>query len=516
MVILMRRVIWPVLLAAVVWTACGQDESPPVRLDLIPTPDPTTAAALEALSPSSGFYHQSGVESMEEIIFHTDVIARVSLLSKRTDVKQVDTRWYPVLEFRFRVHEYLKGAGGNEIGGLVYLWPEPTKAEARTVAAQMPDAHDSRWDNRQAIVFLETELRVTGLPDVLQGGTDQHWFGPMKILFVYGISVSSPHSKRWLPEVAQSAGGRTTDPSKNLFLTDDPLTTGSGGGSGVATKNAASALPTISLGTLKTRISALEAEASAGGTAEYRACIEQGYARLRHGAYYKEALPGGWRFDYTIPSGLPAGTVINDREGSSTRNLNEPPIVWEFIGLDREIVRYNQVNYRPRSTGSDVYEYTHRLVTTRPLPADTYKYHPHWRPAYCTQDLSSIEKDSVVYLNVTAPDRSVHEAFFDPVAIGEAVGSDDLSPANFSLDGASATITSLKWQNGTVTMKLKPSASLAGYAIDFIALDGSVALTLSFDDASSAKTPTDLTWSVADQPWQAGDLLMLRIGPAAK
>ena len=34
---------------------------------------------------------------------------------------------------------------------------EPTEANARTVAAQMPDAHDSRWDNREAIVFLEAE-----------------------------------------------------------------------------------------------------------------------------------------------------------------------------------------------------------------------------------------------------------------------------------------------------------------------------------------------------------------------
>ena len=296
MVRIVRRVISLVLLAAVVLTACGQDENPvgrlspapdptPVRLDLIPTPDPAAAAALEALSPSDGFYRYDGVDSMEETILEADVIARVSLLSKRTDVKQVDTKWYPVLEFRFRVHEYLKGAGGNEIGGLVYLWlREATEANARTVAAQMPDAHDSRWDDREAIVFLETERIFKG--QVLPAGPDQHWFGPMREGgWVYGISVSSPHSKRWLPEVAQSGGTRTTTPSEKLFLTDDPLGPENVYGRRVATRNSDSPLPTISLGTLKTRISALEAEANAGGTAEYRACIKQGYWRLRHVAF---------------------------------------------------------------------------------------------------------------------------------------------------------------------------------------------------------------------------------------
>ena len=84
-------------------------------------------------------------------------------------------------------------------------------------------------------------------------------------------------------------------------------------------------------------------------------------------------------------------------------------------------------------------------------------------------------------VTVAAPPSTVHEAFFDPVAIGAAVGADGtngvLKPAAFTVDGASATITSLKWESGTVTMELNPSASLAGHAIDFIALDGSVTTT---------------------------------------
>ena len=65
-------------------------------------------------------------------------------------------------------------------------------------------------------------------------------------------------------------------------------------------------------------------------------------------------------------------------------------------------------------------------------------------------------------------------------------------------------------------MGLNPTASTAsldGYAIDFIDLDSSVALTLSLDDAT--RSGAALTWSVADQPWEAGDLIMLRIGASA-
>ena len=108
----------------------------------------------------------------------------------------------------------------------------------------------------------------------------------------------------------------------------------------------------------------------------------------------------------------------------------------------------------------------------------------------------------------------MHEAFFDPVAIGAGVGADGtngvLKPAAFTVGGASATITSLKWEAGAVTMELNPSASLAGHAIDFIALDGSVTSTLSFDDATQGGGGA-LTWSVANQPWNAGDKLMLRV-----
>ncbi len=86
------------------------------------------------------------------------------------------------------------------------------------------------------------------------------------------------------------------------------------------------------------------------------------------------------------------------------------------------------------------------------------------------KDVSSTYNRRVVYLTVTATsDRTLHEAFFDPVALGAAVETDAtngyLQPAAFSLDGGTLTITSLKWESGTVTAELSPSVSLADYAL---------------------------------------------------
>ena len=143
-----------------------------------------------------------------------------------------------------------------------------------------------------------------------------------------------------------------------------------------------------------------------------------------------------------------------------------------------------------------------------------YVYYPNWKPPLslvCNYDRSSIEDYRVTHLHVTAPPRTLHEAFFDPVNIGSAVGADGangvLDPASFDLGGVTTTVASLKWDSGTVTIDLSPTASLADYAIDFIDVNGTTTLSLSSDSVG----PTGLTWAVPDKPWAGGDLLMLRI-----
>ena len=121
-------------------------------------------------------------------------------------------------------------------------------------------------------------------------------------------------------------------------------------------------------------------------------------------------------------------------------------------------------------------------------------------------------------MKVTAPAGTVHEAFFDPVAIGAGFGADAtngvLKPASFTPSGGSATtISGIGWEPEKVKIRLSPHTTLADKHIDFLALDASIALRLDFDDAvvMSDNGAQTLVWGVCNQPWKAGDLLMLRI-----
>ena len=219
-----------------------------------------------------------GPKSMEELILTADVIARVSLVCKRTYVEQIghaeDPRWgvdlwSPMLEFRFRVHEYLKGSGPNEIGGVVYriehngaFWD--TRETALAGAANMAAAHDSRRESREAIVFLWSEDRVD---DDIQLTTGQYWFGEMAFI-TDNYSEASIHKKAWLPEAIQSGGSSTRSASEQLFLLDAPASTSTRAGRIADSLTApfrtarapasGSSAPTISLSAMKAKVAALE------------------------------------------------------------------------------------------------------------------------------------------------------------------------------------------------------------------------------------------------------------------
>ena len=451
--------------------------------------------------------------------------------------------WYPMVEFRFRVNEYLKGSGPNGIGGLVYRtehdgWFWDTREQAQAGAANMIAAHDSRWDQREAIVFLWSDDWRVG--DLVELGSGQYWFGEMTYHDSRGIneaySVASIHQKAWLPEAPQPAGGAARSVDEKLFLLDAPATTTAAGGA----KSRNAATPTISLGALKNKINTLEAEANAGGTPEYRECVETSY-KAENSFRNRVALRGlmpQWRWENTIASGLPAGTFVYEHSQITGGLPDRVGRAW-FEGPDKDLFQWVSVDFKTWPSRPDTMEFTWRVLTARPLPAGAYVAYPNilwYGGVVCNRIPELSRRYRVIDLTVTPPARTLHEAFFDPVAIGAAVGADGtnrvlfdpvpigtavgadgtngvLKPTDFALSGTTTTMQSLKWQSGVVTMELNPSVSLAGYAIDFIARDGSVALTLSFDDAT--QSGGTLTWSVPNQPWEAGDLLMLRMRASA-
>ena len=125
-------------------------------------------------------------------------------------------------------------------------------------------------------------------------------------------------------------------------------------------------------------------------------------------------------------------------------------------------------------------------------------------------------------ITVTAPPGTLHEAFFDPATTTAGVGystgpsttTGALKPAAFSVGGSTTTITGLKWQSGSVVLSLSPFVSLGNNQLSFIDLDGSTTFALRASDATADSAAGTLAWTEADTPWSAGDLLMLRIGPA--
>ncbi len=467
---------------------------------------------LVGIDGSFGLY--TGRESLAERILTADVIARVSLVTKRTSAAQrPGSLWGALLEFRFRVHEYLKGSGPSEIGGLVYIeYPgDDSEANARQAATQIADAHDSRWDDREAIVFLWLD-DPDSPPDIIPSyprGSGQYWLGSMALGPIgEAYTVASQYRQAWLPEVSQTQGQAGTRQTEQVFLLDASSATAARGAVGDAATIIT--VPTISLSNLKTKVTTLNAEANVGGTSEYRTCVEHAYYRQRRAVY--DVSQKGTPLEQnsvTLSSTDPAGSVLHTTYMATT-STDISSYYW-YGGPDNEIVRPKALG--PLTGHQTILRVGH--ATKRPLPAGSYSFFYNWTNPVCPQRLAGADNHYRIDVTVTAPAGTLHEAFFDPVAIGNALGADGtsgvLDPNAFSLDGATTTISSLKWESGAVTMTLSPTASLAGYAVDFIALDGSVTTTLAVDDAT--QSGGTLTWTASNKPWGDGDKLMLRIRP---
>ena len=458
--------------------------------------------------------------SIEEQILWDDVVARVRLISvDGAVVVEPGGTYRGALEFRFRVLEYIKGNGGAEVVAVtIDEGRYDTASAARAAVPGMVATRDTLWDGREAIVFL--------LDYHDQNGRTTYLLGGHTVYGEDGYTVASRHDKRWLPEAATTTvtGARSTDAAEKRFLLDAPSNVGAQGSSSrsVAPPSQTGSAPTITLGAFKARVAELEAEVAAGdGSEEYRNCVFLKYSRQRS----LEWTAANGRLPhrataYDLGSGLPAGSFVHEAYNAGIPG--RPGTYW-LEGRDKDLFTVE--------TTTDPLPTTHarrndrtltglRISTVRPLPAGDYTFvsEGRWGGWICRTQFTELERRLNRHtrtVQVTSPHGTVHEAFFDPVAIGAAVGADAsngvLEPAAFTVGGASATMTSLEWESSTVTMELNPSASLAGHAVDFIALDGSVSLTLSFDDATQSGGA--LTWSVASQPWQAGDLLMLRIRP---
>ena len=274
----------------------------------------------------------------------------------------------------------------------------------------------------------------------------------------------------------------------------------------------------ISLADLRSRLAEFSALLEKGkDDPDYEFCI---YLVLSNEASARTSRepPSPYRHERVVPSGLPSGTVVqrSNRFGYEVLAFEN---IW-LEGPDADV--FELVKSDAHDIEGD--GYFELLTALRPLPFGEYMVERHYDyPVFrlCSDFTPNgfvlIQYDQWTISVEASIEGTVHEAFFDPASLGNGSGFSEeggvLRPTAFTAEELQADITGLIWQQGTIVMRLEPYMPVAGYDIDIVDLDGSVRLTLSAGEASIDRDAGRLTWKAPDQPWRAGDKLMLRIRP---
>ncbi len=520
--------------------ACGEseDDSSPVGEPLISSvttihPPPNTKTSQTQYAPPP----YEGVTTLEERIADADLIALARMASVTAAVEQLasdDGRGYRrgyigALKFTFNIDEILKSPLGSSPTQVVAMVGSrrgfTSRAEAQTVANKMLNERDAQWDNRSAIIFLSTHSLE--YPATL---SDDLYF--MSIVdYTFGIgdhySVASKRNRMWLPEAQTSADTGARSDAERRFLTGIPQDQIRSGAVVLALIEPYS----MTLAELKAEINRIKNELNTNTSLGYQLCISEKYqperieaVRASKGRTYDTEQT----FNEQIGSGLPPGTAVLD----DTWNFVYGPDGWEsksqFVGTDADLFTIGATKGTVAETGKIInsfravkgtFEYEWRirpLETVRPLPSGTYNLTWKYRRGELILCDPDYVRNHTVVVTVTAPASTLHEAFFDPVTVGAAIGADAtngvLKPTAFT-DGnsASATLQRIAWVENTVEMQLIPNTGLANHVVDFIGLDGTVILSLDADDATVDAANGTLSWEVSEQPWKDGDLLIVRI-----
>ena len=448
----------------------------------------------------SGGHHESiidsgGIPSLEEMVLYSDLIAVARLKSVGRGVeheKRVDRIVYTkTLEFTFQVEEYLKGDGDDQVVGIVFDQTILFKTAAGANLGIDPDPERSdHWDDRRAVLFLRDDSKD---PDV-SWKAGRYFLGWTYYGTDQSYAITSRSYRPWLPAASD-------DDKEVRFLLQPDL-------------NPDSSPRIITLTDLKAKIGSVGQEA-AGQTEAYVECIQRKYEKERKAKYWKEKRGRSEHYhrvaEVTVESGMPQGTKVYTDRLASTAEWSRTRIPLPEGLEDRYLLAGDSEHFAGDWPGE--------IFANRPIPQGEYKiYHSllEFQRSMCTDTISEEEQTrNWVVLTVEAPDGTLHEGFFDPVSTGKGLIGGPISPlALTDANGANGALLALTWEAeaggvGAVKLLHTPNASLTGHTLEFIDLDGSVQLSLAVSDAQA--DDTSLVWKVAEQPWQSGDQLMLRV-----
>lgn len=521
---MMYRTVICVLLVGVVGVAlaCG-------RAGCGVTSEGTEEPAQEGAVVGGVIAGPSGERTIEERVAWSKTIVRGRLVSKSVEVVQGESDWsdyYYILQtFEVAASEYLLGSGPGTLRAVVEMAGlYESEEEATAALAAVGARRNTEWDDREAVFFLQEEYwtKFAGYPQ--RSSANTRYFAREDGAHSYQemYSFESCWNRLWLP--ADTRSSATGD--GQLFLRA-PLASSWEDVCHYPSDYERNTEETISLGELKRKIGVVKAELAKGdGTEAYRKCVQGRYEDRRKGAWL------GWEggSQYVEDRAVSIGSW--EAAGGVVYSDGEIGVAWPDLGLRTKVtlagddaayfgVRESEdVDSPYRGRARKLFDID--VVTGRPLAAGEYvvdhKYVPGSK-SYCEATYTSEWT-----VTVTSPDGTLHELFFDPVSVGLTVGADStngvLKPAAFTDgNGGSAIIHSISYEAGTVKVEVTPDGALARQVLDFIELDGTVSLSLDVGDATgdaatgSGQAGT-LSWSVESQPWEDGDLLMVRIREA--
>ncbi len=501
-----------------------------------------------SLSDVTGSHNEQGEEnplsvyngetSLEERIINYPVVVRAVLDSVTSEVVAVSgyDEYAVAVKLHLTVREYLNGSGANSIIG---VWPSfehfDSRASAEVARLPLVAQRSAPYDDLEAIFFLTDDFWVYGAAkadntyylDNSQDFSGYPWTS--------AIDVRDRWNRLWLPTSSDS----TVTGDDREYLLALP-----GYNLGGSDQSTVSSTSTISLTALKTRIAAVNTELNKprGTPADRRQCLKNKYRAERFNNHYKakydrEPFSKARSTEHDVASAAPAGTIVfEDWVGGEY-----PDIVTSITWLEGEDASLFEIVDDPTSrpegvshSGTDYITYSQWFKTLRPLPSGSYtvtvkeQYDSH--VAQLCFDVNSFDWT----VTADAPEGTTHELFFDPVTDGDAVAADAnndvLKPTSFTgSSGISASVIRVSWESGVVKIEIAtvgsdtgPNDALNGLIVEFIELDGTLSLSLDPADATvdtgsesgtSAANDT-LSWSVSSQPWEDGDLLMVRIREA--
>ena len=423
-------------------------------------------------------------------------------------VADADGKYRAVLKFSLSVSEYLRGTGPSSI---VAVWvdgrPQSTREDTDNWKATLLAQRDSQWDDREAVIFLFTETGSFGTLLDTQLQLADHFLLSLgeRDVFDDRYSLHSQSDREWLPAATSTSSAGDSQE----FLLDVPPPT-----------------ETITLGEVKRKITEVSAELDGGdGSEEYRECVLDKYRYIRNQRNWPEERGhtyGAWDLDYSLVSGQPAGTVLDRQEVYAGYPADSAVLRWpEGSRASLFDIAAGDLTASDRDGDGeyDTTRYDEIVKLARPIPAGEYRF--ELKESWPNYALCNFVISNEWTVTVVAPEGVVHEALFDPVTDGSAVAADNsngvLKPASFiDAGGATTTIERIEWEpgtgeSGTVKLKVSPLTGISGHIVDFIELDGTVSLSLIVDDATVDAANNTLSWTVASQPWEDGDQLMVRI-----